>query len=279
MNGRVAPGQDVAGEVVRRLAPGDLQRLQEKYLKMHGTLVVPKSTGIGKAFVRLGRNIARNPEPLLLAAAAAPFLPGLGAAFTGFSAAATPAGAVVGGSAAATSLTVPAFVGSNAARLASKFAGNAVTEVGKVSLLSTLKTVAGIAQPIAQTLSLLNPRSTGLQKASLITGALSGASPIPTAFPGGSMILPMSRLPGSIAKQLPPIAGGAAGGLVIDALTGMPKRKKRRRMNPLNAKAARRAIRRIKAVRKITRDIERSLPKQTVRRSVPAGHRSRLAHK
>jgi len=38
-----------------------------------------------------------------------------------------------------------------------------------------------------------------------------------------------------------------------------------RRMNPLNARAARRAIRRIKAVRKITRDIERSLPKVQTR--------------
>lgn len=39
-----------------------------------------------------------------------------------------------------------------------------------------------------------------------------------------------------------------------------------RRMNPLNPRAARRAIRRIKAVRRITRDIERSLPKVTTRR-------------
>lgn len=39
-----------------------------------------------------------------------------------------------------------------------------------------------------------------------------------------------------------------------------------RRMNPLNPRAARRAIRRIKAVRRITRDIERSLPKVSTRR-------------
>jgi hypothetical protein len=39
-----------------------------------------------------------------------------------------------------------------------------------------------------------------------------------------------------------------------------------RRMNPLNPRAARRAIRRIKAVRRITRDIERSLPKAATRR-------------
>ncbi|MGH7177138.1 MAG: hypothetical protein ACREJC_07155 [Tepidisphaeraceae bacterium] len=39
-----------------------------------------------------------------------------------------------------------------------------------------------------------------------------------------------------------------------------------RRMNPLNPRAARRAIRRIKAVRRITRDIERSLPRVATRR-------------
>ncbi len=39
-----------------------------------------------------------------------------------------------------------------------------------------------------------------------------------------------------------------------------------RRMNPLNPRAARRAIRRIKAVRRITRDIERSLPKVATKR-------------
>lgn len=40
--------------------------------------------------------------------------------------------------------------------------------------------------------------------------------------------------------------------------------RRRRRMNPLNVRAARRAIRRIKAVRKITAQIERSLPTRKV---------------
>ena len=61
-----------------------------------------------------------------------------------------------------------------------------------------------------------------------------------------------------------PFLEAEAGGMV-DVLTPdflvKPVSKKRRRMNPLNARAARRAIRRIKAVRRITNDIERSLPK------------------
>lgn len=74
-------------------------------------------------------------------------------------------------------------------------------------------------------------------------------------------------------------AAGAAGALGIELLTRGGAQPKRRRMNPLNVKAARRAIRRIKAVRKITRDIEKSLPVRTVRRAAPAGHRARLSHK
>lgn len=71
------------------------------------------------------------------------------------------------------------------------------------------------------------------------------------------------------------VAAGAAtaayvGGAIYDAAGNyLGQSRKRRRMNPLNARAARRAIRRIKAVRKITMDIERSLPKQRTSRSAP----------
>jgi hypothetical protein len=51
--------------------------------------------------------------------------------------------------------------------------------------------------------------------------------------------------------------------------------KKRRRMNPLNARAAKRAIRRIKAVRKITAGIERALPKAKARNWHAHAHRHR----
>lgn len=58
--------------------------------------------------------------------------------------------------------------------------------------------------------------------------------------------------PDSLLQTLIPGTGGVLG-------------KKRRRMNPLNARAAKRAIRRIKAVRKITAGIERALPKAKAR--------------
>jgi hypothetical protein len=60
------------------------------------------------------------------------------------------------------------------------------------------------------------------------------------------------------------IAGGTiAGEAIYDAagnLVGYKQR--RRRMNPLNPKAARRAIRRVKSVRKMLHNIEKQLPKQ-----------------
>lgn len=111
-----------------------------------------------------------------------------------------------------------------------------------------------------------------------------------TSFPGQSAGLPGPWRP---PMRLPiPSAGaaGALGGMAADFLSGLnfggvPESKTLadgrvryarrradgslyypRRMNPLNPRAARRAIRRIKAVRRITRDIERSLPKVTTRR-------------
>ena len=111
--------------------------------------------------------------------------------------------------------------------------------------------------------------------------AMPGAGGLPAP---GSWRPPM-RLPGTAG------AAGALGGMAYDFLSGMnlgggvPESKTLkdgrvryarrradgslyypRRMNPLNPRAARRAIRRIKAVRRITRDIERSLPKVTTRR-------------
>lgn len=52
-------------------------------------------------------------------------------------------------------------------------------------------------------------------------------------------------------------------------------RRRYRRMNPLNPKAANRAIRRIKAVRKLVRGIESSLPKRAAPRARPAFGRKR----
>lgn len=86
------------------------------------------------------------------------------------------------------------------------------------------------------------------------------APPAPTSVPSWTDII--ANPIGAASQAL--TRAGAALQPTSSAQMGMPR--KRRRMNPLNARAARRAIRRIKAVRRITRDIERSLPKQAARR-------------
>ena len=56
---------------------------------------------------------------------------------------------------------------------------------------------------------------------------------------------------------------------------GQPVRRRRRRMNFGNAKAARRAIRRIKGTQKMLKDIEKLLPRRAAsrsRRDLPSGH-------
>src|SRR5512139_131029 len=67
-----------------------------------------------------------------------------------------------------------------------------------------------------------------------------------------------------------------AGALLYDAFGNViGHRKRRRRMNPMNARAARRAIRRIKGARKMLQQIERQLPKQrTASRSSPSSRRN-----
>lgn len=110
-------------------------------------------------------------------------------------------------------------------------------------------------------------------------GKNSGSMPIPpvytpTIFTGGPQSGFVSALPSVLAgagrvlaSRGGQIASGVGAGLLFDELGNLiGGTRKRRRMNPLNARAARRAIRRIKAVRKITRDIEKSLPKQAARR-------------
>lgn len=106
---------------------------------------------------------------------------------------------------------------------------------------------------------------------------LSGLVPaLGRVLPGVGKIV-QQGLP-AVRRQLPGIVGGAAAGFVLDQF-GNPVRRKRRRMNPYNPKAARRAIRRIKALRREMQKIERMLPKQRTTRSrvqhVPSGYRHR----
>lgn len=95
--------------------------------------------------------------------------------------------------------------------------------------------------------------------------------------------LPMVRPPTAVTPYMPgagsvglgKVTGGRLGGLALAAgagaagaagvgalMRGHGGGKRYRRINPLNPKAARRAINRIKALRKLTHDIERQLPKQ-----------------
>lgn len=104
----------------------------------------------------------------------------------------------------------------------------------------------------------------GIRSGKKMRAQLGGAASFmpggPSLSGGLSLFDPFTTEEGSVVDYLTP-----------DALV-RPVGRKRRRMNPLNARAARRAIRRIKAVRRITNDIERSLPK--ARSRAPARRRA-----
>lgn len=111
-------------------------------------------------------------------------------------------------------------------------------------------------------------------------GGMKAAQPGAGVFGGGGVAAQAasSFLPAIIgaigkkgaSKAVQVIGGGAAGGVLLEEALNSDWNPfndvaKRRRINPLNVRAARRAIRRIKAVRKITASIERSLPKAKAR--------------
>jgi len=75
----------------------------------------------------------------------------------------------------------------------------------------------------------------------------------------------MERLPSSSGGQVDPYFYGGEHHLY----------RRRRRINPLNPRAARRAIRRVVAVRKMLRSIDRHLPKVRVKPAHPFARRKR----
>lgn len=98
--------------------------------------------------------------------------------------------------------------------------------------------------------------------------------------PAAAAVLPgigkVIQKAGDIVKRYPVTsgtAGGVLGSEILDVFQDpfCPPRKKYRRMNYTNVKAAKRAIRRIKGVRKICQDIERQLPKRTVKSKSTSG--------
>lgn len=102
--------------------------------------------------------------------------------------------------------------------------------------------------------------------AALPTTETFSASDIVRAGSGAVSMLPavVRTGIGAVARRVPAIAAGAAIGSVVYDMYGrvVGGGRKRRRMNPMNARAARRAIRRIKGARKMLQQIERQLPKQ-----------------
>lgn len=128
----------------------------------------------------------------------------------------------------------------------------------------------------------------GVRRQFVLDPSATGATPPITSAGVVNMSL-LTEL-GKLAQRIPQVlrnpavqgAGGAAAGTAIGAglvgLDAFGQPKKRRRMNYGNAKAARRAIRRIKGTRKLLQDIEKQLPRRTVRSRAPAGHRARLTH-
>lgn len=89
----------------------------------------------------------------------------------------------------------------------------------------------------------------------------------------GTVARNIPRVIGQVARRAPAVAAGAAIGTMLYDAAGniIGRRKRRRRINPMNMRAARRAIRRIKGARKMLQQIERQLPKQrTTTRARPA---------
>lgn len=126
------------------------------------------------------------------------------------------------------------------------FFGSLAKGIGKV-----VGTVAKVAAPIARVVPGLG---TVAGIASLAGGIISKPKiPQLPAFP---------KVPGLQFGRPPSTAGLPNFGTVVGGASSTHPARRRRRMNPMNHKAANRAIRRIKAVRKIVRSIESSLPKQ-----------------
>jgi hypothetical protein len=109
------------------------------------------------------------------------------------------------------------------------------------------------------------PGGTGFTRPT--TAGVAGMSLLSRLPAIGSRIGQVLSRPG---VQLGGTAAAIGAGLVLGP-DGQPVRK-RRRMNFGNAKAARRAIRRIKGTRKLLQDIEKQLPRRTVRSRAKTHH-------
>jgi len=151
----------------------------------------------------------------------------------------------------------------------------------------------GISGGIAGAIAGSNNGRPATAKPKAVSQAITTALPTTNTFSGSGLVrlassAPLPTLPRTIPTLAPsvPMGGGGATGSWTPAAQmptwayhrlytkkGTPRRTRADgmpyaapRMNPMNVRAARRAIRRIRGARKLLQRIERSLPKQTVRR-------------
>jgi hypothetical protein len=151
---------------------------------------------------------------------------------------------------------------------------------GDPGLLGSIGKVLGKALPIAKVIPGVGNVLSAVSLGSAAIGAVKSIKGASQAVNASKALVPISQVPGNIprigglGKALTLGAGaaalGAGGAALVNRMGGTGRRY--RRMNPLNPKAANRAIRRIKAVRKLCRSIESSLPKQ---RTASCGTRGR----
>jgi hypothetical protein len=129
--------------------------------------------------------------------------------------------------------------------------------------------------------SAYTPQNFGAFPVSIASGAMAAGGAIVRALPGAGRVA--SRVGGAVgrvirspaARRAGAVVGAAAtAGAIYDAAGNLISggRKRYRRVNPLNYRAAMRAVRRIKGARKALQRIERTLPKRhsTAARCAPA---------
>lgn len=138
---------------------------------------------------------------------------------------------------------------------------------GDPGLFGSIGKVLGKALPIAKVIPGVGNVLSAVSLGSTALGAAKAIMKRPPSLPqvGGLQPFQVPRMPsgiGGLVRTGAAVAGGAAAATAINRMTQGGTGRRYRRMNPLNPKAANRAIRRIKAVRKLCRSIESSLPKQ-----------------
>ncbi len=141
------------------------------------------------------------------------------------------------------------------------------------SVASVIKAVPGVAK-LARVIpgvgTVMGIADIGVSAAKGLIGSRKPVTPgLGQAFKMGAM----GTAPGGgfaeLARTFAPAAGaiGQAIGAFAGARPRIVGRRRYRRINPLNPRAARRAISRIKQLRKLTRSIESQLPKRAAKAS------------